>query len=762
MIPEDLIPRGAKIINTYLPVELLREVFLYSIESHQMKSGDLASVCRYWRSVITTMPHLWSTLRVGSWTETEQVTTWLQRAYPKKVVIDTQRDDQMSPNALLFAALKEALASNGQWHELTISSFPPESLASQLSFRDAKPMEVLRTLDVVAGCDQSPSFAHLLDLVPTEAPITELRLRPSFASTHFLQPRWFPVLQNLTVLIVNGRDIHEPFDLLPAFTRLHTFEADHLPLPWYALDANLPLLCTLQKLQLRASSVQWMAGRVFSFLEECAILLPHHREAVQMHRVQLPSCRIFTYHGYPITTVEYFHVPQMRTMGLRSHDCRKQRVHQQLHHLCEADGRISKLTTLHLTLQCNEQAFNTVLRYLGLLQELTLSTARRSPAWQDFLQSLVAKPSRGDWPDWSLVGFGSPGWAEWCSSQTWHASILPHLKYLGIQCPRGFSHSERLDNSPLFRLVGWTRAQLSPPLQHLNVWEGRETTNDIVIDYIHTGYLDKHPGMKLSIEYDPMIIGGMATQRLVIHSAATLLFRLHSTALFRRLQDLLIDTMIDHEIPILPYLEEIKRLSIQNGTIPAYPLNIDLPLIHTLQWLRLASATISWMVGRSFKALKTLSIRELQGELENLSRHEVGLPASISLKLRDISVNHLPLLSCSNIQNLEWWQFTIIQAAPKSLHDFLYNCSGLQELRLLFPQHFGVDSLIQFVFCDAREQGAWQDIRRVEVKVWVTSSSGNEFFNQAVGRQQHYEKWWKEFTVTMEDFPPWVIVRGSM
>jgi hypothetical protein len=42
-----------KTINTYLPMELLREIFLYSIESNQMKSGQLASVCRYWRSVIT-------------------------------------------------------------------------------------------------------------------------------------------------------------------------------------------------------------------------------------------------------------------------------------------------------------------------------------------------------------------------------------------------------------------------------------------------------------------------------------------------------------------------------------------------------------------------------------------------------------------------------------------------------------------------------------------------------------------------------------
>ena len=44
--------QGRADISTYLPTELLREVFLYSIEVNQMKSGQLASVCRHWRSIV--------------------------------------------------------------------------------------------------------------------------------------------------------------------------------------------------------------------------------------------------------------------------------------------------------------------------------------------------------------------------------------------------------------------------------------------------------------------------------------------------------------------------------------------------------------------------------------------------------------------------------------------------------------------------------------------------------------------------------------
>jgi len=313
--------RSGKTINTCLPMELMQEIFLYCIESNEMKAGQLASVCRYWRSGITTMSHLWSTLRVGTWTETEQVVTWLQRAYLKKIIIDPQRDSQSPSEAPMFAALQSSLTSTGQWNELTISSFPPENLASQLGVQVASPMNVLKVLHAEAGCTHSHSFAHLLNLVPIEGPLCEMGLHSPFVATHFLQPYWLPLLRNLIVLIVNGKDVREPFELLSTFTQLQTFEADCLPLPFYEPNTTLPLLCTLRKLRLRACSVQWMAGRQFPCLEECAILLPRHWEQIQQHEVQLPSCEKLTYYGHSMTTAQYFHVPELRAMDLRSHDC---------------------------------------------------------------------------------------------------------------------------------------------------------------------------------------------------------------------------------------------------------------------------------------------------------------------------------------------------------------------------------------------------------------------------------------------------------
>jgi hypothetical protein len=761
---------GAKTINTFLPMELLREVFLYSIEPDQMKFGQLASVCRYWRSVISSMAHLWSTLRVGTWTETEQVTTWLQRAYPKKVIIDPQGDSQSPSEAPMFAALQNSLTSTSQWNELTISSFPPEHLASQLGVQVASPMNVLKVLHVAAGCVESPSVAILLSLVPTEAPLCELGLHSPFASTHFLQSHWFPVLKNLTVLIVNGRNIHELFELLPTFTQLQTFEADCLRLPFYEPNINLPLLCTLRKLQLRACSVQWMAGRQFPCLEECAILLPRHWEVIRQHEVQLPSCKKLAYHGFPMTTAQYFRVPEMRAMVLRSHDCNEQRVCQHLRHLFRVNRRLSNLTTLHITFQCSEQVLVKVLKRLVLLQELVLSIAHPSPSWQGFLESFAAKPSSNGWPVWSRlidVNHQWEQWKQWCSSQTWNTNILPHLKYLGIQCPKGFNQSECLENLPLLRLVGWTRAHLTPPLEHLKVWEGRGAMCDIVVDSTSTSYLNKHFGVSNNKHaYDAEIVMAMVTGHLVIGQSATPLLQLHSTALFRQLQHLDLTCAYHVEILILPHLEQIKKLGIWGGIIHQYSLNIDLPLTHTLQWLKLHPSTSSWMLGRTFKALREFQNDWPQFVPENLSMDEglqIDLPACTILRLEDCPMGYLRFLSCSNVQNFRWQQVLLLTTfdvtALNSLYAFVITLSCLQQLYIDVLWGLGIDPLMRLVFCGALEQGAWRDIRCVEVKIRFRSSSeASQFFDQAVGHQQRYEKSWRTFTVTKE-FRVWSYVK---
>jgi hypothetical protein len=759
--PRSTIARHVRFLlpPTYLPVELLREIFLYSIESNHTEHGQLASVCRHWQSIITSTGSLWSTLRVGTWTERERVAAWLQRAEQKNVVIDTQRNDQVSSNALPLAALQDALACTHQWRELTISSFPLEDVADQLVFQVASPMNVLKVLHVAAGCTYSPSFAHLLNLVSTEAPLRVLKLYSQFASTYFLRPHWFPVLRNLTVFIVSGKDMDEPFELLPTFTQLRTFEAYHLRLPFYGPNANLPLLYSLRKLHLRACSIQWMAGREFPCLEECAILLPHHWQAIQQHEVQLPSCKKLTYHGHPMTAAQYFHVPEMKAMELISHDCSEKRVYQHLRHLCRVDGRISNLTALHLTLQCSEQVLIKVLKYLIPLQKLVISIAYPSPSWQNFLKSLAAEPSTKVWIPWSQHKEDYREWKKWCGSLTWHANVLPHLKFLGIQCPKGFSQSDWLDNSPFLRLVGWTRAYLTPPLEHLKVWKGRGSMDDIAVDYISTGYLDEYPGVPIK-EYDAMLVTGMATQCMVIDFPSTPyathpLFIPHSTVLFRRLQRLEITLNRKQEISILPYLEQVKTLVLWGGFVPEYPLDLDLPLTRTLQSLTLETSAPLWMLGRTFNDLLEIEIELSMSRRKDLPSEgpQVGLPACTKVELSYCPKEYLRFFSCPKVQILRWSRYskspTVNLPALNSSHDFAFSLSCLQQFYISISPCSWLDSLLQFVFCDAWEQGVWRDIRSVELEIrFDYSYQLPPFFGQTAGYQQRYGKWWKTFTVT--------------
>ena len=119
----------------------------------------------------------------------------------------------------------------------------------------------------------------------------------------------------------------------------------------------------------------------------------------------------------------------------------------------------------------------------------------------------------------------------------------------------------------------------------------------------------------------------------------------------------------------------------------------------------------------------------------------------------------LRLLSCSNIQTLRWMpdlrEITFGLEAPNSPHDFLFNFPSLQTLDIFVGRilvvggTLVVDSMIHFVFCNAREQGVWRDIRSVHAEVqFLDSLESSDFFNKIVGHQQLYEKWWKEFTVT--------------
>ena len=87
---------------------------------------------------------------------------------------------------------------------------------------------------------------------------------------------------------------------------------------------------------------------------------------------------------------------------------------------------VSKLTSLHLTLQCCQKRLVKVLKYVESLEELGLCIT--DPSLSNFLLPLAAEPTSKDWPTWPIYSDHEREWTAWCSSQTWHTNILLSLK----------------------------------------------------------------------------------------------------------------------------------------------------------------------------------------------------------------------------------------------------------------------------------------------------------------------------------------------
>ena len=727
---------------------MLTNIFLYAVEAYQMTPYQLVAVCRRWRNVINGMSHLWSTLRLGTYTEIENIDIWLDRSGQAllTIKIDPRRDIEIRSDDKPYAGLQHALSSVDRWQNLVVASSPtPEAFGEAVDFRTAKPFERLTSLELGQRCQDSATLTPLLDHISkTAILLSDISLRSPCVIASFLQPPMSLVLSMITTLVIDGKGISEPISILPLLGNLQVFEATHLPILPYDTDTSLPFLSTLRQLKLRGVPIQWMAGREFKCLEDCAIIHALGQERIQLG-INMPCCKTLAYQGHPIGTLHHFHTPLAKKLVLNTHDTKRNRVQQHLD-LFRIDGKLSHIHTLHLTLWCSEGALANALGCMELLKELILSIAYPSSSWETFLMSLAAEPSSEDWPQWRDAESVAE-WEQWCASQSWYTDLLPSLMSLCIQCPKGFSQSECLENCPVLRYLAWTRAHMTPPLEHLKVWEGRGTSDDIMVNYISIGYLDKHLGV--SRESDDMsIIRGMLTQEMVIEGSSTLLFdKLHSTLLFRQLQLLYLECH-QGEIDILLHLEQIKILTFHSAGITSYSLDIDLPLVHTLQDLTLWYSSCSWMFGRVFLALETVDfLGYLDDALSGSNGPQVDMPACRELRWQDQVA--APPFSCVNLQIFSWSNekgWVDEEVNLRSLFDFLPNCPCLQHLDCFLQNES--DSLIQFVFCDAWEQGVWKDIRTVEVELWGMYSDTVQNLIQKYEHEQQLMKWWKEFTVS--------------
>jgi hypothetical protein len=592
----------------FLPNEILCEIFSFTVQKNRQDMYNLLDVCRLWRNLVHDNAHLWTTLRIGRWTEQEQVKAWLGRSRGfLKVEIDTEKGphSRTSVSRAPYTGLQEVIRSASSWHKVVILSFPSgnDSYASQFTPNSGADLPNLKSVEVSGHCQQSEGLELLLDWIGTggRLELHELKLQSPFASRIFLAKDLSSIHHRLTTFIVNGQQLGEPVDILPHFNTLELLHARHLPLPDYETTTHLPLVQTLRHLHLEATSIQWIGGREFGRLERCVITLPQRHQSFEP--VGLPVCKDLAFDGHPLQTLGLIRVSSVEKMLIRSNDTDEGRFNALLAQIQAGGGRLSTLRSLHLHIQCGQRAMINAFHCVNSLEELTLSLQHPSDFGWAFFHALRAKCSR-------LV-------SSIAIQDCWRIDLLPSLTSLRLRYMRGHRSEADYETIPLVRAVAWSRKQTARPLRELKVWAG----NRNAVDYTSTDYFREYLGMKQCCDnLDELVCTSTLTKELTIYwdswCCLTMLLdsNLEPLAIFSRLKilDIRPDWRLSAEMVLsasdLKQLRQIKILRVTDVVLTPVPPNTTLPLFSTLREIYLKNAPTKWMSGHVFTNLATLSI----------------------------------------------------------------------------------------------------------------------------------------------------------
>jgi hypothetical protein len=244
-----------------LPVELLVETFLLSIECHGHPPLELFGICRYWRTIILGMPKIWADIRLSTWTQPAGVLRRLKLTGTSllNVEIDTAADRNEVKRVRRFWGLSKAAREANRWRNLTITSFPPKgeidvcSLPQYPAFEFVGPMDALESLKIKNPCESSIVFDHLLDVLgsSSHSKLTYMELMSLNAVNRLSQPQFVSIFRPLITFKVDVRDMSSEADILPHFERLEILEACGLCLPHYPADQDLPVVRTLKHIKLK-------------------------------------------------------------------------------------------------------------------------------------------------------------------------------------------------------------------------------------------------------------------------------------------------------------------------------------------------------------------------------------------------------------------------------------------------------------------------------------------------------------------------------
>ena len=453
---------------TRLPLELLHQIFLITIDEANGSPLVLMLVCKHWHAIVTS---IWASLNLGTRTPLSAVTRKLEWSqWFLDIVMDTDSDRgdrDLIPSEGAFGAIFAAIEASSRWRSLVIESFPgqadlPEDVVSRhLQRCPHATMNRFTTFKVKSACETSPLLNGLLHILGTTAGsgLTTMEIN-SATVISFLSPAYPSIFHSVKVLSLNTPRILNPVDCLPHLHQLESFDASHISFPIYPNNVDLPLVHTLRYLRLKAASIQWMSGRAFHVLEDCALVFPLHRQVLHTFRATLPNCKHLTFQGYPLEILGGLTARNLNHLSVTCPSSCSQRGSQQLvwlsHHVL-GERRLAP-RILHICIKASNLAWMSALVVMSYLEELVIHNAEPSSLGVKVFQSLVVRPTR--------TGDSGTTSNPWVLSEP----LCPSLRRFGLKYDRWLRPSEQFDLVPVFLSIIQSRQHSKNPLRSFRLW----------------------------------------------------------------------------------------------------------------------------------------------------------------------------------------------------------------------------------------------------------------------------------------------------
>ena len=613
-----------------IPVEILCEIFLYTIQANPSYQVDLMLVCRRWRDVMLSTPGIHSQLRINSQTKGIYLESFGKR-WLFDVTVDMWGYNPKKDNGAYFkfhACFMAAAEAASRWRSLTLLSLPPPGEFKDLQI--VHPLQHLESFKLTTSCNLGNSLEPLLKaIVTTVTPrFTVMEVLHPDSALYLLQPAHFQIFSSLTTLRLNCRRMQNPVDILPSIHKLKFFYAHHLFLPIYPPGVVLPLTQTLRVLHLKSVSVQWMAGQIFPALNECSIIFPHHADAIQS--VDMPSCSILKYDSNSLSALEHFHISTLRNLEIKCGQWRPWSGDLQLIRLHPIFAAQS-LASLHLEIKCNERLLVPMLRLVPSLRELCMKLSSPRALSIAFFLALAAGGRKAN--------AGAP-------SQT----IIPlgrKLRRLQLDYKRWLRGPERMALIPAFGAI----VASHPPEDRFRFHLGLDEGSKLQKWYI------REPVARLDIEQrDWMITIGVPSPDGIVHlsiphdyadfdesPAETAPIQLPRETEYIITKDFVYNSN-DFLISFHHGLKVVRAPNSKLGMKQDPQFSLDAPLFHTLKVLDVWTISSSVFAGQTFHKLERYRERytgdipgeALLTEMPVCTRLDVPLRRLATLKLPQI------------------------------------------------------------------------------------------------------------------------------